>query len=154
MSSRPLLALNNCLKIHCNSEAETVAVAHRFAATLKPGDVIALCGDLGAGKSFFSRAVMRALGVTDTALPSPTFAIIQEYDGASCRVAHMDWYRLDDADEIEMLGVRDYFQMPWITLIEWPERASHALPDEAIRVSFMTTGIESREIEFADRTFD
>ncbi|ATX78985.1 tRNA threonylcarbamoyladenosine biosynthesis protein TsaE [Mariprofundus aestuarium] len=142
------------MKIACNSEAETVAVAQRFAATLKPGDVVALFGDLGAGKSFFSRAVMRALGVTDAALPSPTFAIIQEYEAASCRVAHMDWYRLEDADEIEMLGVRDYFQPPWVTLIEWPERAKHALPNEVVRVSFRTTGIESREVEFGNSTFD
>ena len=142
------------MKIVCNSEAETVAVAQRFAATLKPGNVVALFGDLGAGKSFFSRAVMRALGVKDAALPSPTFAIIQEYVGTSCRVAHMDWYRLEDADEIEMLGVRDYFRSPWVTLIEWPERAKHALPNEVVRVSFRTTGIESREVEFENSTFD
>ena len=115
---------------------------------------MALFGDLGAGKSFFSRVVMRTLGVTDAALPSPTFAIIQEYEGTSCRVAHMDWYRLEDADEIEMLGVRDYFQPPWVTLIEWPERAKHALPNEVVRVSFITTGIESREVEFENSTFE
>lgn len=95
---------------------------------------MALYGDLGAGKSFFSRAVMRALGVTDAALPSPTFAIIQEYEARDCRVAHMDWYRLDDAEEIEMLGVRDYFQAPWIALIEWPDRAPHMISDRAVKV--------------------
>jgi len=122
------------LHFHTSQESDTAAVAARFAAGLRPGDVVALFGDLGVGKSVFSRAVMRALGVTDVALPSPTFAIIQEYEGRDCRVAHMDWYRLDDAEEIELLGVRDYFQSPWICLVEWPERAKSLLPDGAIRV--------------------
>lgn len=142
------------MKISCNSEEETVALAGRFAAALKPGSVVALSGELGAGKSFFSRAVMRALGVRDRTLPSPTFAIIQEYDGEGCRVAHMDWYRVDDADEIEMLGVRDYFQAPWIAIVEWPERAEHALPSETIRVLLTTTGITSREVRFEGFRFD
>ncbi|NWF36024.1 tRNA (adenosine(37)-N6)-threonylcarbamoyltransferase complex ATPase subunit type 1 TsaE [Mariprofundus sp. KV] len=139
MSSKLWLPLkqsveNTVLKTICHNEAETTALAQRFAATLKPGDVVALYGELGAGKSFFCRAVMRALGVTDAALPSPTFAIIQEYEGASCRVTHMDWYRLDDPDEIEMLGVRDYLQSPWIALIEWPDRAPHMIAEDAIKV--------------------
>jgi len=77
---------------------------------------------------------MRALGVVDEALPSPTFAIIQEYEAEGCRVAHMDWYRLDDPEEIEMLGIRDYLQAPWISLIEWSERASALLSRETVRV--------------------
>lgn len=117
-----------------NSEAETVALASRFAKSLKPGDIVALCGELGAGKSVFCRAVMRALGVTDTALPSPTFAIIQEYEGRDCRIAHMDWYRLEDAHEVEALGVREYFQPPWICLIEWPARAEAILGKQITHV--------------------
>ncbi|MFQ5344977.1 MAG: tRNA (adenosine(37)-N6)-threonylcarbamoyltransferase complex ATPase subunit type 1 TsaE [Mariprofundus sp.] len=117
-----------------HNESETIEFAAGFAATLKPGDVVAVSGDLGAGKSVFCRAVLRALGVTDEALPSPTFAIIQEYDADHCRVAHMDWYRLDDAAEIDMLGVRDFFISPWVCLIEWPERADEVLPETTIRV--------------------
>jgi len=117
-----------------HNESETVGIAARFAATLKPGDVVAISGELGAGKSVFCRAVMRALGVTDEALPSPTFAITQEYDADHCRVAHMDWYRLEGVAEIEMLGVRDFFIPPWICLIEWPERAADLLPEGAIQV--------------------
>ena len=132
----------------CN-EAETVDVATDFAASLKPGDVVAISGQLGAGKSVFCRAVMRALGVTDEALPSPTFAIIQEYDAIDCRVAHMDWYRLEDASEIEMLGVRDFFQSPWICLIEWPERASGILSDSVIEVRLQCDKehVEGRSIQ-------
>ncbi len=141
------------MKERCDSEEETAALARRFAVTLKPGDVVALAGELGAGKSFFSRAVMRALGVIDSALPSPTFAVIQEYEGKGCQVAHMDWYRLNDPGEIEMLGVRDYFQPPWITLVEWPGRAAGILPEGAIEVVFSVTGSNSREVLFKNSSF-
>jgi len=120
------------------NEAATVAYAQKLAGQIKPGQVIALSGELGAGKSVFARALMRALGVTDEALPSPTFALIQTYNGKDCQVAHMDWYRLDDTNEIEMLGVRDYFEPPWITIIEWPERAPDLLPPNAIRIEIKT----------------
>ncbi len=121
------------------NEAATVVCAQKLAREIKPGQVIALSGELGVGKSVFARALMRALGVTDEALPSPTFALIQTYDGQTCdgqgcQVAHMDWYRLDDTSEIEMLGVRDYFEPPWITIIEWLERAPDLLPEDSIRL--------------------
>jgi len=130
------------------NEAATVAYAQELAATLKPGQAVALTGELGAGKSVFARALMRALGVTDEALPSPTFAIIQTYEGEGCSVAHMDWYRLDHADEIEMLGVRDYFAPPWISIIEWPERGEELIPATAVRIelSAVDDDPEVREI--------
>ncbi len=118
-----------------NNEAETLEFATQFAKSLKSGDVVCLSGELGAGKSVFARAVMRALGVTDEALPSPTYTIIQEYEGENCRVAHMDWYRLEGEGELQAIGVRDYFKAPWICLIEWPQRAPELLPDDAIKVS-------------------
>lgn len=64
--------------------------------------------------------------------------MIQTYDGEGCKVAHMDWHRLDDANEIEMLGVRDYFEPPWITIIEWPERNLSILPSDSIRIEIRT----------------
>ncbi len=137
------------MKSHVCHESETVALASALAASLKPGDVVTLSGELGAGKSVFCRAVMRALGITDEALPSPTFSIIQEYEGEACSVAHMDWYRLDAVDEIDMLGVQEYFQPPWVCLIEWPERAMELLGDAVIRVSITlpTADPNSRLIE-------
>ena len=101
--------------------------------------MVTLSGSLGAGKSVFARAIMRALGVKDKALPSPSYTIIQEYNGCiahqEIKVAHMDWYRLQDADEIEMLGVREYFAPPWISMIEWAEVAPSLIPEHAIQVS-------------------
>ena len=118
----------------CSEEA-TRKEAATLAAQVRPGTVVALHGPLGAGKSLFARAMMRALGVRDEAMPSPTFAIIQEYEGEGCRIAHMDWYRLADAEELEMIGVREYMQPPWICLIEWPERAPELLPPNALHVT-------------------
>jgi len=133
-----------------DSEAETCAYATKLAEEIQPGQVIALSGELGAGKSVFARALMRALGVKDEALPSPTFALIQTYDGDACRVAHMDWYRLNDADEIEMLGVREYFQPPWITIIEWPERCPGTLPNQSISIEIITDSANP-ELRFLTR---
>ncbi len=122
------------MQVRLNNEAETCAFASNFAESLKAGDCVALYGELGAGKSVFARAAMRTLGVNDEAMPSPTFSLIQEYAGNGCRIAHMDWYRLESPEEIEMLGVGEYFQPPWICLIEWPERAPRLLPDTAINI--------------------
>jgi len=132
-----------------NSEAETLVFAKQLSSILNPGDVLAISGELGAGKSVLARAVMRALGVTDKALPSPTYTIIQEYEGRGCRLAHMDWYRLADADELEAIGVREYMQPPWICLIEWPERGEELLDASAIHIRFgcVDDDPDARELE-------
>ena len=137
---------------YSNSEPETREIAEEFALTLKPGDCVALSGELGAGKSVFARALMRALGVTDEAMPSPTFAIIQEYIGRDCRVAHMDWYRLDGIEELEAIGVREYMQPPWISIIEWPERAAALLPPDCRQLTLSTRpeSPEARRIDIVD----
>jgi len=136
------------------NEQETCAFAQELAQTLKLGDAVALSGDLGAGKSVFARALMRALGVKDEALPSPTYAIIQEYDGQLadgeiCKVAHMDWYRLEESEEVEMLGVREFFEAPWISIVEWPERALNTFPSTLthITLSYVEGDMNQRKIE-------
>jgi len=121
--------------ITIKNEADMVKLAQDLAAQCQAGDCFALHGDLGAGKSFLARAMMRALGVTDEALPSPTFAIIQEYDTANgLKVAHMDWYRLEDALDVSNLGVDEFFTAPWVTLIEWSERAPELLPTNTTHI--------------------
>ncbi len=122
------------MQVHLNGELATRAFAVDFTQSLKPGDCVALYGELGAGKSVFARASMRALGVHDKAIPSPTFSLIQEYAGNGCKIAHMDWYRLKSPENIEMLGVNEYFQPPWVCLIEWPDRAPDLLPGATIRI--------------------
>ncbi|MDQ6994299.1 MAG: tRNA (adenosine(37)-N6)-threonylcarbamoyltransferase complex ATPase subunit type 1 TsaE [Mariprofundaceae bacterium] len=135
------------------NEQETIAWATCLAGILKIGDVLAFSGELGVGKSVLSRAVMRALGVQDEVLPSPTYAIIQEYDGVvsggnGCRIAHMDWYRLDGEDDADMLGIREFFIPPWICLIEWAEQAQGLLPNSVLHIhlSYVHGDIKKRQL--------
>lgn len=133
-------------RIH--SEQETIEFAREISEALRPGSVVALSGELGAGKSVLARALMRALGVADAVMPSPTFAIVQEYAGRDIRIAHMDWYRLDCAEELEGIGVHEYMQPPWICIVEWPERAQGLIPAQALRlrIAMVAGRNEAREI--------
>ncbi len=131
------------------NEAAMIALAESLAANIKAGDCFALHGELGAGKSFLARAMMRALGVTDEALPSPTFAIIQGYDtNGGLKVAHMDWYRLEDSFDVANLGVDEFFTAPWVSLIEWSERAPELLPQSTthIYIALDETDINTRHV--------
>ncbi|HYS47094.1 MAG TPA: tRNA (adenosine(37)-N6)-threonylcarbamoyltransferase complex ATPase subunit type 1 TsaE [Rhizomicrobium sp.] len=102
-----------------------------IAGGLKPGDAVALWGDLGAGKTTLARAILRALGVTED-VPSPTFTLVQSYDTRP-PVAHYDLYRLKNAREMEELGFHDALDQGAV-LVEWPERAPEALPPDALHV--------------------
>lgn len=126
------------------SEAETLAIAAEFAATLRPGDVVALTGDLGAGKTVFTRGVAAALGVTGE-VTSPTFTLIQEYRGG-IPLYHMDLYRLNSEREILDIGVEEYFYGDGICLVEWAEKLGGLLPADAIRVTIRHVDRQSREI--------
>ncbi len=131
------------------NEAAMIALAKKLVEDVQAGDCFALHGDLGAGKSFLARAMMCALGVTDEALPSPTFAIIQEYDAnTGLKVAHMDWYRLEDVMDVDNLGVTDFFTAPWVSLIEWSERAPELLPKGTthIYIALDETDINTRHV--------
>ncbi|MDQ6988537.1 MAG: tRNA (adenosine(37)-N6)-threonylcarbamoyltransferase complex ATPase subunit type 1 TsaE [Mariprofundaceae bacterium] len=123
------------MNISIDNEAEMLVLAERIASNIQAGDCITLSGELGAGKSFLARGIMRLLGVRDEALPSPTFSIIQEYQADhGIQIAHMDWYRLGHADEVQSLGVDEFFQAPWVSLIEWSERAPNLLPEHTLAI--------------------
>jgi tRNA threonylcarbamoyl adenosine modification protein YjeE len=111
-------------------EAATRGFAARLASYLEPGDLIALEGDLGAGKSTLARALLRALGV-EGEIPSPTFTLFQQYDTAYLPVAHVDLYRIEDDGEIEELGLEDALDFGAL-LVEWPARLGRGF--EANRV--------------------
>ncbi len=130
------------------TESETCVCAARLAAHLKGGACVTLSGDLGTGKSVFARALMRALGVLDEVMPSPSFSLIQEYQGRHLGVVHMDWYRLEGVDEVALLGIEEYFSKDWISIIEWSERAESLLPKHAIRLhlSYVHEHADAREL--------
>ncbi len=108
---------------------QTRAWARDFAKTLSAPCVVALHGDLGMGKSEIARQIIKTLRGADTVVPSPTFTIVQNYDG----ISHFDLYRIEDASELTEVGLEHAMEND-ITLIEWPEIASDMLPQNTIHV--------------------
>ena len=118
--------------IELPDENATAALAARIAALARPGDVIALEGELGAGKTSFARAFIRARGGTEE-VPSPTFTLVQIYELADGAIWHFDCYRLREPEEAWELGIEDAF-LDGISLIEWPERLGPLLPQRRLRI--------------------
>ena len=136
------------------SVEETWELAKKLAAELKPGDVVCLEGDLGAGKTTFTQGLAAALGVPGR-VTSPTFCIVQEHRLQSTAVdgnrllVHMDLYRLHGEDDVLAIGGEDFLAEGAILVVEWPERAGTLIPDDAKHVIFThLEGEESRRIEF------
>lgn len=129
---------------------ETWALARRLAAELRPGDVICLEGDLGAGKTTFVQGLAAALGVSGR-VTSPTFCLVQEHKSAEGRLlVHMDLYRLATEDDVLAIGWEDYLARGAVLAVEWPERAGDLVPKNAIRVSFARLdGEDARRIDIS-----
>ena len=111
-----------------NSEAETEALGETLARRLKAGDVIAFSGDLGAGKTAFTRGLARGLGVTER-VTSPTFTIVNEYLGGRLPLFHFDLYRLGSAEELFDIGWEDYLVRGGVCAVEWSENGAGVLED-------------------------
>src|ERR1700722_14784339 len=110
--------------------AATAALGARIAAELRPGDAVALAGGLGAGKTTPGRPILRALGVSES-VPSPTFTLVQTYRASGMSVSHYDLYRLNQASEMNELGLDEALE-DGAALIEWPDRATGHLPPDAL----------------------
>ncbi|RUL87407.1 tRNA (adenosine(37)-N6)-threonylcarbamoyltransferase complex ATPase subunit type 1 TsaE [Tautonia sociabilis] len=133
------------LVVSVTSEEETVRLGKAIASAVGPGDVLALVGPLGAGKTRLSRAIAEALGVDPGAIASPTFVLIHEYEGR-LPVYHFDAYRLDHPDAFDALGPGDYFGRSGICLVEWADTVADRLPDDSWWLRIDPTGLESRRI--------
>ena len=120
------------LTIATHSEAETAAAGRDFAARVRPGDVVLLTGDLGAGKTAFVRGLAAGLGIDAGEVTSPTFTLIQEYGGGRVQLHHVDLYRLQSI-EVDDLGLDELTSGDGVTAIEWPDRLPRPFKD-AIRV--------------------
>ena len=117
-------------------DAATAALGQELAATLRPGDIVVLDGDLGAGKTALARAIIRALSNDpNLEVPSPTFALVQPYDTRVATVLHADLYRLGDPREVDELGLVDNPQA--IVLVEWAERAPELLDAATLMVTLV-----------------
>ena len=131
-----------------NNENETSEIGEKFAKNLQPGDVVALYGDLGAGKTAFVRGMARGLGLS-ARVSSPTFTIVNEYLGA-VPLFHFDMYRLGDADELFDIGWEDYLNRGGICAVEWSENVEEAFYENTIRVRIEKTGDSGRVIHIPE----
>jgi len=127
-----------------NSESATIDIAQQFAAGLKPGNLVLLFGDLGAGKTLFARGVVSYFNKTVSAT-SPTFSLVNVYPTIP-PIYHLDLYRIQADAELIDLGFEEYLESDGIVLVEWGEKCEHLLSMDYIRISFTMVDQESREI--------
>ena len=126
---------------------ETEQLGRRIASALKAGDTVALEGDLGAGKTTLARAILQALGVAGD-VPSPSFTLVQQYETPRLKIAHCDFYRIEDPAEVDELGL-DEALADGALLVEWPERAPGHLPDDALTIRMTVIGEGDRAVQFS-----
>ena len=132
------------MTFYTNSPAETEAVGVALGQVLQPGAVIAYRGDLGAGKTAFTRGLARGLGCAEQ-VTSPTYTIVNEYLTGRMPLFHFDMYRLKSADDLWDIGWDDYLERGGVCAVEWSENVEDAMED-AIYVTIEKTGIDSRRI--------
>lgn len=134
--------------IHLPSLAATQALGRKLGQLARPGDVITLAGDLGAGKTTLTQAIGEGLGVPDHLyITSPTFSLLHEYPGR-LPLYHMDLYRLAGEGDLENLGFEEYIYGEGLTVIEWPDRLGSLLPDDRLEVCLEFVALEARTVVF------
>ena len=138
------------ITVVCDNEAETARLAETVSLALRPGDLIALEGDLGAGKTTFTRALIRAAANDQTAeVPSPTFTLMQTYENLPFgRLTHLDLYRIEHPEELEELGL-DEILIDGVGLVEWPTKAQGALPPVSLEVVILQSGESQRQFSIS-----
>ncbi len=130
--------------IYLANESETVAAGEKLGAQLQCGGVVYLGGTLGAGKTTFCRGVLKAFGHSG-AVKSPTYTLVEPYERGQNRLYHFDLYRLGDPEELEFMGVRDYFSEQSIALVEWPSKGEGYIPKADLVVNLIVSG-EGRKL--------
>lgn len=131
-------------EILCKTEEDMIKLGNRFGQAAKAGMVISLRGSLGAGKTVFARGVARSLGIQE-AIVSPTFTLVQEYDGR-IPMYHMDLYRISSQEDFEMIGGEDMLYSDGICLIEWSEVINDMLPKGTIFINITVNPDQSRTV--------
>lgn len=137
--------LSDLLPADTASAADTVRLGARLGGVLEPGDVVALSGDLGAGKTHLAKGIAQGLGVDPATVTSPTFALVQEH--ADGTLLHLDLYRIESAAEAAGLGLGELLDGDAIALVEWPERAADWLPPRTIWLRLTHLGADRRRVE-------
>lgn len=142
------------MKYLSNSDIETVNIGKKLGNILSSGDVVALSGILGSGKTWFTKGIGLGFGVDpDEVIVSPSFSLVNEYEGR-CLMYHVDLYRLNSLTDIMSIGLDDYFHDQSIVVIEWAERCPEILPSGYINVRIDILGENERSIEInSDNSF-
>jgi tRNA threonylcarbamoyladenosine biosynthesis protein TsaE len=130
------------------SVEQTVWLGQQLGIQLTKGDTIALVGDLGGGKTWFTKGIALGLGIDPSSIVSPTFTLVNEYPGRQ-RLYHIDLYRLMSNSEIMALGLEEYISGQGIAVIEWADRWPEKLPEESIRVELRMVDEHTRELRFS-----
>ena len=130
-----------------NNVEQTEAVAAALAQGLRGGECVALHGDLGAGKTQFVRGLVRGLGGSPRAVSSPTFVLLNVYDGGRLSVYHLDAYRVSGAEDFEAIGFSELLDQNGVVVVEWAERVIDLLPADRIDVRIEPLGENRRRIE-------
>ncbi len=142
-SSTTTVVEHDALDLISHSSLHTERLGERLAGALRPGDVVALFGELGTGKTVLARGIARGLGVTSV-VSSPTFVLVNEYEGP-VPMYHVDFYRLRP-DELANVGWEEYLSLGGVTVIEWPERAPVDLPPERLDIELEHVADTKRRI--------
>ena len=137
------------LPTETTSADATVRLGRQLAEALEPGDVVALVGDLGAGKTHLAKGIAAGLGVDPATVTSPTFALVQEHAGGT--LLHLDLYRIESDAEAAGLGLGELLDGDAVVLVEWPERAAGWLPGRTIWLRLSHLGADRRRIEVIER---
>ena len=131
------------MELYSHNEAETEAIGAHLAAVLAPGSVVAYEGGLGMGKTAFTRGLAAGLGYRGR-VTSPTFTIVNEYEGGRLPLFHFDMYRLNSADDLFDIGWEDYLARGGVCAVEWSENVADALPEDTVRVRIAREGDTGR----------
>ncbi|MFT4547569.1 MAG: tRNA threonylcarbamoyladenosine biosynthesis protein TsaE [Pseudoalteromonas tetraodonis] len=129
-----------------DTEADTIAYGREIASGLQAGDTLALVGDLGAGKTHFTKGIVAGIG-SDRPVTSPTFTLVHEYQGGRLPVFHFDFYRLESAEELLNIGWDDYLDANGIAIVEWADKFPELLPDNTQWYRFSIDESGTRKIE-------
>ena len=132
------------IELISNSEAQTIQFGERLGKILKKGDVVALSGELGSGKTYFTKGVAKGLGIPPDLVTSPSFTLVNEYEG-KCKLFHIDAYRLEK-EEFLSAGLDEYFYEDGITVMEWADRWPEILPENTIWVRLEILDENKRKI--------
>ena len=133
------------ISFNCKSQEETIQLGYKIGSLLRPGDVIAMSGTLGAGKTTITKGIAQALGIEDT-ITSPTFCLISEYQGTKLTLNHMDVYRLEGDEDFLNLGVEEMLYGDGICIVEWSDKVKKSMPKKTIWMTIKPEDDGSRTI--------